>query len=349
VTTQLTESVGLDRWTEPERFMDREADADGLNPIYLNCLNHCLREVLHGHGIRSPLRLIARPLGLVLVVDKTLRIWLMSQAEQEWDDPRYNAGLSARWLPVRGEADFRRTLSSIVDSGRVGIARATRWRVPWLSQTALAPSDWHASVFCELDGDRIRVVDRQFAGTTTAARDLRVELADLLPTIEGGMALLDYRLGPEPETGEQLVRRLVEESAANLLTTPAFPGASKAFGIDALDQLEALLSGDCFPEIDSRHLRVTLRWHLPSCIRKFVVGNRTVLALLIRRFAERRESYADLVARLESNRAAWDSFARATALAARAADRGIGPELFAALGRVRQEERLLVEELCRAS
>jgi hypothetical protein len=346
VTTQLI--PGLDAWREPAEFMDLEADEDGLNPIHLNCLNHCLREVLRGHGVASPLRMLARPLGLQLSVDKTLRIWLLSRAEHEWDAPAYNGGLVARWLPVR-EHDFLPILRSIVDSGRVGVVRATRWRVPWLSQTALAPSDWHASVLCALDGDRIRVVDRQFAGTTTAARDLTVEAAAFADTARGGMAFLDYRLEPTGEDDEELVRRLVAESAENLSTTPAFPGAGNSFGTDALDQLETLLSPDCFGEVDSRQLRVTLRWHLPSCVRKFVVGNRTVLGLAIRRFADRPENYAEVLARLESDCVAWDDFARATALAARAADKGIPDTFRAALDRVRDEERLLREALSEAA
>lgn len=352
MTTQISPGTGLGAWREPVGFMDREADDDGLNPIHLNCLNHCLREVLHGHGVASPLRMLARPLGLLLAVDKTLRIWLLSQAEHEWDAPTYNGGLIASWLPVR-EHDVLPTLRSIVDSGRVGVVRATRWRVPWLSQTALAPSDWHASVFCGLDGERIRVVDRQFAGITTAARVLTVEAPAFTETARAGMAFLDYRVEPDSEVGAEtdaeLVRRLVAESAENLSTTPAFPGAGKSFGADALDQLDVLLSSECFGDIDSRQLRVTLRWHLPSCVRKFVVGSRKVLGLAIQRFADRPDHYAGVLARLDSVCGAWDDFARATALAARAADGGIPDAFRVALGRVRDEERLLKEALCRAS
>lgn len=348
MTIQLTGSPGLAAWREPDEFMRLESDVDGLNPVHLNCLNHCLREVLRGHGVASPLRVLARPLGLALVVDKTLRIWLLGQPELEWDEPRYHAGFAASWRGVRDEARFRETLTEILDSGRVGVLRATRWQVPWLSQAALAPSDWHASVFCGLDGDRIRVVDRQFGGTTTAARDMWVDIAEVVSTIEGGMAFLDYRHLPDQD-GQDLVAALVAESAANLGAPPLFPGAGAAFGLDALDQLEILLSGTNFAEVDSRQLRMTLRWHLPSCVRKFVVGNRKVLALAVAAFAGDVDRYAELLALLEADCAAWDRFATATALAARKADNGIGEQLFAALHAVRERESRLLEELCRLS
>jgi hypothetical protein len=339
-----TES-GLPRWVEPADFMRLGADSDGLDPVHLNCLNHCLRDVLLGHGVESPLKLLARPLGLTLVVDKTLRIWLISRAEEEWDDLRYNAGLSARWIPIRTEAGFLGSLAGILDSGRLGIARATRWRVPWQTQSPLAPADWHATLFAALDGDRVRVVDRQYAGSSTAARDMWVDVGQLRSTIAGGVGLLDYRMTDARQAAGDEVEVLLGESARSLECGPPFPAAGKAYGRDALDQLETLLTGASFAALDSDHLRFMLRWHLPSCIRKFVIGNRKVLGLYIEKNAIGPDRYKPVLACLESGCSAWDEFAKTMALAARRTGREPGPELAESLARVRGQEDALTREL----
>jgi hypothetical protein len=306
----------LPPFRRPDEFLGDFRDEAGLSPDHLGCLLHCMRDVLRGHGIAHTVRYIVRPLQVVLSVDPRFRPWLCSAAEEELTCPAFEAGLQAtyRWasdIPALCEA-----VDAMLDAGKPAIVFANRWLVPWQPQSPLAQSEGHASVVVAREGNGLLLVDRQPAGNTTQSRDVHCAAEELSPSIKYGIAVLDYDLAEPGLTPAEQVRSLIRRSAANLAAAPPQPQL-RSRGLDALNTLRLLFSEEVFPRLDSPHLRLSMRWHLGSCIHKYVIGSRVLLRAYVALDGADIPELPQLIEALEASVTAWDMLARSFAYAGR--------------------------------
>jgi hypothetical protein len=308
--------VRLLPFERPDEFLGDFRDEAGLSPASLGCLLHCMRDVLRGHGVVAPVRYIVRPLQVVLSVDPRFRPWLCSAAEEELSCPAFEGGLTAYYHWTDDITTLIEAIDAMLGQGKAAIVFANRWLVPWQSQSPLAQSEGHASVIVAREGAELHLVDRQPAGRTTQSRDVRCNADDLLPSIRHGMGVLDYALGQPELTPAEQVRSLLSRSAGNLALAPPQPQL-RARGLDALSTLRLLFSEDVFPRLDSPHLRLSMRWHLESCIHKYVIGSRLLLRAYLVLDGAGTPGILPLLEALDASVTAWELLARSFAQAGR--------------------------------
>lgn len=309
--------MDLPCFQRPVDFLGDFRDEAGISPANLGCLLHCMRDVLRGHGVTQTVPYIVRPLQVGLTVDPRFRPWLCSQAEEELTSPAFENGLRATYQWTTEVRELERAVHAMLDAGRPAIVFANRWLVPWQPQSPLAQSEGHASVIVGRHAaGRFDLVDRQPLGLTIESRDVRIEAADLEPSTKYGAAVLDYEL-IEPDLGpaEQL-RSLLTRSAANLASGQPQPQL-RARGLDALNVLRLLFSEDSFARLDSPHLRLSMRWHLGSCIHKYVIGSRLLLRAHLTIDGSGNPATTDLIRALDETVVSWEHLARSFAQAGR--------------------------------
>lgn len=342
MTSRTIDSVsGLAPWRERDDFLRLQVDDDGLSVMHLTCLDHILRDVLRAHGVASPLAFLVRPLGLVLSLDRTGLPWLLGQSGGEFDAPRYDSGLEASWVMTTSIVELREVVAALLGSGRVAILRAVRWEADWIPRSPLTNPDWHVLVATALDGGHIRLLDRQPAGTYAEVRDGWWDVSEMAATADRGLAVLEYSVRPASPPS---VARLAAESVRLMRPPPVFGCAGKSHGLYAIESLRELLDPTAFSLRDSRYFRLVLRWHLPACIRKYVVGNRRTLGLYARRWVG-TEGGAFPHRALDACCSAWETVARAMALAARQPGRQAGNALTARIDAATRAERTVLDEL----
>ncbi|MDQ7803457.1 hypothetical protein Q5425_06925 [Amycolatopsis sp. A133] len=306
----------LPEFRRPDAFLDDFRDESGVSPANLGCLLHCVRDVLRGHGVTNTIRYVVRPLQVVLSVDPRFRPWLCSAAEEELSEPAFEHGLRATYRWVDDVAALGDVVDATLAAGKPAIVFANRWLVPWQPQSPLAQSEGHASVVLGRDAGTLHLVDRQPIGDTTESRDVDVELAELAPSVRWGMGVLDYELGPSPSTPAEQVRSVLARSADNLAVGRPQPQL-RSRGLDALATLRLLFSEETFPRLDSRHLRLSMRWHLAACIHKYVIGSRRLLSAYLELDAPELVRGTRLAEVLGESSARWEELARAFAHASR--------------------------------
>lgn len=300
----------------PDAFLDDFHDEAGVSPANLGCLLHCMRDVLRGHGITQTVCYVVRPLGVVLSVDPRFRPWLCSMAEEELTQPAFEHGLQATYhwtydIPALSDA-----IDAMLAAGKPAIVFANRWLVPWQPQSPLAQSEGHASVVVGRSAGGLHLVDRQPVGNTTQSRDVHIGVKELAPSIEYGIALLDYDLTKPPLTPAEQVRSVIRRSADKLAAAPPQPQL-RARGLDALCTLRLLFSADIFPRLDSSHLRLSMRWHLASCIHKYVIGSRLLLRAYLTVDTTEIPDKPQLIDALDASVTVWQHLARSFAQASR--------------------------------
>lgn len=300
----------------PDGFLGDFRDEAGLSPANLGCLLHCMRDVLRGHRVAAPVRYIVRPLQVVLSVDPRFRPWLCSGAEEELDCPAFEGGLTARYHWADDVTDLIETIDAMLSQGKPAIVFANRWLVPWQAQSPLAQSEGHASVVVAREGPELHLVDRQPAGQTTQSRDVRCTAEELRPSLRHGMGVLDYELAEPELTPAEQARSVISRSARNLASAPPQPQL-RSRGLDALATLRLLFSEDAFPRLDSPHLRLSMRWHLGSCIHKYVIGSRVLLRSYLVLDGAGVPGVPALIESLDASVTAWEALARSFAQAGR--------------------------------
>lgn len=309
--------MDLPSFQRPVDFLGDFRDDAGISPANLGCLLHCMRDVLRGHGVAETVPYIVRPLGVGLTVDPRFRPWLCSQAEEELSCPAFERGLRATYQWTTDVRELADAVDAMLDAGKPAIVFANRWLVPWQPQSPLAQSEGHASVIVGRDAaGRFDLVDRQPLGLTTESRDVRIDAEDLEPSVRYGAAVLDYELiEPELDPAGQL-RSLLSRSAANLASGQPQPQL-RARGLDALSILRLLFSEDAFARLDSPHLRLSMRWHLGSCIHKYVIGSRLLLRAYLTIDGAGHPATPDLIGILDDTVTSWEGLARSFAQAGR--------------------------------
>ena len=204
----------------------------------------------------------------------------------------------------------------MLDAGKPAIVFANRWLVPWQPQSPLAQSEGHASVIVARDAAGLHLVDRQPVGNTTQSRDVHIQAQEFEPSIRYGMAVLDYEVTDPGLTPPEQVRSVLRRSADNLMAATPQPQL-RARGLDALSMLRLLFSDEVFPRLDCPHLRLSMRWHLGSCIYKYVIGSRLLLRAYLTLDGAGLPAIPDLVSALDVTVAAWENLARSFTLAGR--------------------------------
>jgi hypothetical protein len=336
--------MNLPPFKRPGAFLDDFEDEAGVSPAHLGCLLHCMRDVLRGHGVAQTVRYIVRPIGLVFNVDPRFRPWLSSFAEEELTRPEFENGLLATYHWVDDVDGLREAIDAMLGAGKPAIVFANRWIVPWQAHSPLAQSEGHASVVLAHDANGLHLVDRQPAGNTAHSRDVRVPAAELEPSLRYRMAVLDYRLAEPALTPAEQVRSVLRRSADNLAAAPPQPELTSR-GLDALATLRLLFSEDACPRLDSPHLRLSMRWHLPACIYKYIVGSRQLLHGYLAADTSELSGKHLLLDALDASCMAWRGLARGFALASKQGPVGPTADLPGAIGLAEQTDVALVDAL----
>ncbi|MEU8032765.1 hypothetical protein AB0C13_29710 [Streptomyces sp. NPDC049099] len=320
--------------------------ADDFPAAQLNCLHHCLRDVLRGHRVVAATDQLVQPVGTVFSTDRTFRPWLASPGEQWLTVPEFFGSVRARWHTAWSVDDLRGLVHDEIGRGHVPVLHAHRWRVPWLSATDLLPADYHTMMALGCDGRAVLLADRQPTSTDPVPREHKVRWDDLADTARHGVQVLAYDIG-ETAVGhgdrhDIDLRALLNLSCRNLSgRAPRVPGMEH--GLAAVELLKSFTSPHAAAMLDSKLLRLALRWHLPSCIEKYVVGNRRLFLHFARRhrYLHPQALSTALCRRVEESATAWAALGRSLARSARRdgmAEPGVGSALAAVSD---AEDRLL--------
>jgi len=132
--------------------------------VHLNCIRHCMWDVLRQHGRADVCHVLVQPLGFNVEVELASRDWLLSGFERTMaTEPRLNRGVRAWWE----EADGERIRHIVEEDRREGYYTifATEWSlVPYSPHYEKKFGAIHTAVIYEWRGDMILVMDKMNDG-----------------------------------------------------------------------------------------------------------------------------------------------------------------------------------------
>ncbi|GAA2679486.1 hypothetical protein [Streptomyces lunalinharesii] len=326
--------------------------ADDFPAARLNCLHHCLRDVLWGHGVAAATDQLVQPVGTVFSIDRAFRPWLASPGEQWLTVPEFFGSVRAQWHAAWTVDDLRGRVREEIERGHVPILHAHRWRVPWLSGTDLLPADYHTMMALGCDGRAVLLADRQPTSIDPVPREHRVRWDDLTDTARRGVQVLAYDIGEaavvDGDRHDVDLHALLSLSCRNLGgRVPQVPGMEH--GVAAVELLKSFASAHAAAMLDSKLLRLALRWHLPSCIDKYVVGNRRLFLHFVHRhrYLHPQALSPALCHRVEESATAWAVVGRSLARSARR-DGMTEPDVASSLADVADADRRLLAAMTTA-
>jgi hypothetical protein len=325
-------------------------EADNFPAARLNCMHHCLRNVLWGHGVVAATDQLVQPVGTVFSIDRAFRPWLASPGEQWLTTPTFFGSVRAQWRTAWSVDDLRGRVHEEIRRGHVPILYAHRWQVPWLSGTELLPDDYHTMMALGCDERGVLLADRQPTNTDPLPREHQISWDNLADTAQCGVQVLAYDIGgaADGDPHEFDLHALLSLSCRNLASrVPPTPGMEH--GVAAVELLESFTAPRTAAMLDSKILRLALRWHLPSCIQKYIVGNRRLFLHFVHRhrYLQPRALSVSLCREVEESATAWTTLGRALARSARRegmAERDVG----SALAEVANADRQLLAAMTAA-
>lgn len=268
-------------------WLENRTDSNGLDGWWLSCLHHLMRDVLLYHRIDHPLRILFRPLHLVFFVDKNCYPWLWDGPEEEFLAPRFNQGVQGRWRPEETVSAAVKGVSDYLESGRIPLFYCEWFHVPFNPHYQKLRGNLHAAAILDYrrSDEQWYIVDRSALPSSRGGLENGrgwVSLEHLQAAIDGNFAWLDYSIDVPTRPWAQECRAILQESVqamrqGHLLATP-----NSDHGFQAIFALRHFLCTLGQAELAAPHFRYVLGWHLPPCIRKYVIGQRRVLHLILR-------------------------------------------------------------------
>ncbi len=276
-------------------------DAQGLDGWWLPCMHHLFRDVLRYHHAASPLHVLFRPLHLVFFVDKNSYPWLWDGPEEEFLHPEFNQGVNGHWQVEYRVEEACQSIQKCLDEGRIPLIHLEWFHVPFATQYGKMRGNLHAVAVLDYhqENEALYIVDRTALPASHGGFEKDrgwVPVASLRSAILEDFGWFDYHLEKTMVTWQVELRTLLLKSAFLMREGHQLSTSSSDHGLQAMRGFTYFIQSLTEAEIATKRCRTILYWHLPPCIRKFIVGQRQVLNLVL---IELGEQYSDLVAQVQ--------------------------------------------------
>lgn len=302
-------------------WLEKRRDAQQLDGWWLPCLHHLFRDILLYHAVDSPLHVLFRPMHLVFFVDKNRYPWIWDGAAENFAQPRFNRGVVAHWCSpdMFGQTDPLEVachqIHMCLESGRIPLIYLEWSLVPFTTHFKRLRGNLHAVGVLDYQPDegRLYMLDRTALPASRGGfeKDRGWVQKDVLrPAVEAEFGWLDYQIGKPTLSWETERQMLLRESVAFTRQGRRFATPNSDHGLNALSGFSHFIKTLEQDELATTHLSSILRWHLSPCIRKYVIGQRRMLDLILEELAE---PYPEFVAQaripLRESMHLWETIA----------------------------------------
>jgi len=213
-------------------------------------------------------------------------IWMWDGPQEEFSAPIFNQGVSAIWHNGSTVELARHCIHTQLQLKKVPVVRLEWFHVRHSPHYHRARMNLHVMAVLDYNpsDDAIFVVDRtavplSFGGLSNSRG--WIKLNSLERAIERGFGVLEYKLAhPLAPWPEELIE-ILRCSISTMLGAEGVYDNSKDHGLYAIDGLMWLLKSATEQEVSNGRMKQVLGWHLPGCIRKFVIGTRQMLRLAL--------------------------------------------------------------------
>lgn len=301
-------------------WLEQRCDKQGLDGYWQCCLHHLFRDVLLYHQIDSPLRVLFRPFHLTFLIDKFGYPWLWDGQEEEFLHPRFNQGVSALWKAERDPLAACDCLQSCLASGRIPIIYLEWFHVPFTPNYKLLRGNLHAAAVLDYRANdkHLYILDRNALPSSKGGLENKqgwVSLESLLEAFQEDFAWLDYRIDETSVPWHSELRSILRESVISMQEGYRFATPSSDHGLQAINGLKHFISHLREADLASPHFRYALSSFLPSCIRKFVVGQRRMFQLILKELESQcTDPVIQTYAALKNTISLWQQFASSLTL-----------------------------------
>lgn len=290
---------------EPTTFpwLQERVDAQGLDGWWIPCLHHIFRDALLYHGFSSPLHALFRPPHLVFWVDKNLYPWLWEGPEEEFSQPRFNQGVSAQWRHEDDPEQACLRIQECLASGRIPIIRLEWFHVPFNPSYKKLRGFLHAiAVLDYRHEDRmLYILDRSPLPASRGGFEKKdqgwIPLASLEDAIREEFSWFDYKIEEATAPWQTELRSLLLASVTIMREGHRISTASSDHGLYAIRGFTHFIDTLDSSQLATNLYRFFLRWHLPPCIRKYILGQKKFLHLIL---SELPGQYGSLVAQAQA-------------------------------------------------
>jgi hypothetical protein len=278
-------------------WLQERVDAQGLDGWWLPCLHHLFRDVLRYHNVRTPLYVLFRPMHLVYFVDKNRYPWLWDGAAEDFSYPQFNQGVTARWqeAQILGCADLldaaRAQIAECLSSGRIPIIHLEWFHVPFTTHFGKLRGNLHAVAVLDYQSadDSFFIVDRTALPLTRGGFEKDrgwIQVESLRTAIQEDFAWLDYHIDSPKRPWRKELQTLLYDSVVFMRGGNKFTTSHSDHGFQAIHGFAHFIETLQNDELETTRISTILRWHLPPCIRKFVIGQRQVLNVVLGEFED---------------------------------------------------------------
>jgi hypothetical protein len=191
----------------------------------LNCGFESLDHLLRFRDGKDTLRPMLQPLGFGFEVELGTRDWWFGgYSNIHYQEPRFNQGLTARWIPL-DPADFPDHVRARKARGLATIFQ-TEWTfVEYISHFGWNLGSLHAAIAFDAGPDGFQVRDRMHNNHPWFTEDGygTVPARVYRSAFDRRLTVLDYELSEPADTWESEFRAVLEVSAAEMSGGPGFP------------------------------------------------------------------------------------------------------------------------------